>query len=45
MVVVLDQETGEKIAMSKLAYENLVFYDDKGRYLLVSKKREGIYCS
>lgn len=31
-VIVLDQETGETTKMSRLAYENLVFFDDKGKY-------------
>jgi len=33
-VVVLDQETGEECEMSKIAFENLVFYDETGRYLV-----------
>ncbi|WP_262888199.1 hypothetical protein [Mangrovibacterium lignilyticum] len=31
-VIVMDQETGEKSEMSRLAFENLVFYDNVGRY-------------
>jgi hypothetical protein len=35
LITVLDQETGEAIEMSMLAYENLVFFDDKGKYLVL----------
>jgi len=34
-VIVLDQETGEEIEMNKFAFENLVFYDETGRYLVI----------
>jgi hypothetical protein len=37
LVTVLDQENGETTEMSMLAYENLVFFDDKGKYLILQE--------
>ncbi|WP_262888233.1 hypothetical protein [Mangrovibacterium lignilyticum] len=37
LVIVLDQETGERNEMSKVAFESLICYDDKGRYLILKK--------
>ena len=37
IVLVLDQETDETMEMSRIAFESLVSYDDKGRYVELHK--------
>jgi len=35
-VIVIDQETGERLEMSKIAFQSLIYYDDKGRYVVLN---------
>jgi len=36
-LIVRDNETGEFIEMSKIAFESLICYDDKGRYEIIEE--------